>query len=208
MREELVEALSRDYGVHPYGKWRGAFWRLLSLVDLGVPPGHPGVLEAAEQTLEWLSNPQRLRRIHRRVIDGCVRRCASQDGRGLYACLRLGMRDERLDTLAESLVETQWPDGGRNCDLRPAASHSSFNETWGPILGLAEYGATDAAKRGAELLLQHRVYKSHRTGDPAHPAFLRLRYPPYWHYDVLVGLVVLDRSVGWPTCGRPTRWSS
>jgi len=104
-------------------------------------------------------------------------------------------RDDRLDTLAESLVETQWPDGGWNCDLRPEASHSSFNETWGPILGLAEYGAIDAAKRGAEFLLEHRVYKSHRTGEPAHPAFLKLRYPPYWHYDVLVGLTVLDRSV-------------
>ncbi len=24
-----------------------------------------------------------------------------------------------------------------------------------------------------------------------HPSFLRLRYPPYWHYNVLAGLVVL-----------------
>ena len=106
------------------------------------------------------------------------------------------MRDGRLDTLTQSLLETQWPDGGWNCDLRPEVSHSSFNETWGPILGLATYGAADAARRGAEFLLRHRIYKSHRTGEPAHPAFLRLRYPPYWHYDLLVGLVVLDRSVG------------
>jgi hypothetical protein len=106
------------------------------------------------------------------------------------------VRDERLDTLAGSLVETQWSDGGWNCDIRPEASHSSFNETWGPILGLAEYGASEAAARGAEFLLRHRVFRSHRTGEVAHPAIVKLRYPAYWHYDLLVGLVTLHRSVG------------
>ncbi len=88
------------------------------------------------------------------------------------------------------------PDGGWNCDRRPEASHSSFNETWGPILGLAAYGATDAAARGAGFLLRHRVVFSERTGEPAYWTFLRLRYPPYWHYDVLVGLRTLEASVG------------
>jgi hypothetical protein len=205
VRDAIVAALSRDYGVHPYGKWRGAFWRVLSLLDLGVPPGHRGALTAAEQALAWLSDPRRLGRIHKRVIEGRVRRCATQDGLGLYACLRLGMRDRRLDTLAGSLVDTQWPDGGWNCDIRPEVTHSSFNETWGPILGLAEYGATEAAARGAEFLLRHRVFRSHRTGEVAHPAIVKLRYPPYWHYDVLVGLVALERSVGLadPRTGDP-----
>jgi hypothetical protein len=195
-RAELVAALSEDYGVHPYSKWRGAFWRLLSLVDLGVPEHDSGALAAAEQTLDWLAGRERLRRIHKRVIDGRVRRCASQDGRGLEACLRAGVRDSRLDRLAESLVETQWPDGGWNCDVRPEASHSSFNETWGPIRGLAEYGAAEAAARGAEFLLRHRVFRSERTGQLAHPAIVKLRYPPYWHYDLLVGLQTVQRAVG------------
>ena len=194
--EALVTGLARDRGVHPYGKWQGAFWRLLSLVDLGAGVDQPGVLEAAEQTLGWLASPRRLGEIHKRVIDGRVRRCASQDGRGLWACCRLGLKDERMDTLAESLVETQWPDGGWNCDRHSGCTHSSFNETWGPIQGLAAYGATDAATTGAEFLLRHRVVFSERTGRPAHPVFLELAYPPYWHYDVLVGLTTLNRSVG------------
>jgi hypothetical protein len=196
VREELVAALSRDYGVHAYGKWRGAHWRLAALVDLGVSRGHPGAVAAAEQVLEWLASSDRLRRIHKRVIDGRVRRCASQDGLGLYNCIRVGVEDPRLDTLAESLVETQWPDGGWNCDVRPGASHSSFNESWGPLLGLAAYGGKEAAARTADFFLLHRVYKSHRTGEPANSHILNLRYPPYWHYDVLVGLVALERSVG------------
>jgi hypothetical protein len=154
------------------------------------------VLDAAEQTLTWLASPRRLAEIHKRVIAGRVRRCGSQDGRGLWACCRLGLEDERMDTLAESLVETQWPDGGWNCDRHRECTHSSFNETWGPIQGLAVYGATDAAARGADFLLRHRLVFSERTGKPAHPVFLELAYPPYWHYDALVGLTTLERSVG------------
>ena len=189
MREDLLRGLSRDYGAHPYGKWRGAFWRLMSLVDLGVLPGHRGAVAAARDSLDWIASPRRLSTIHRRRIDGRVRRCATQDGLALHAALRVGLHgDPRLETIAESLVETQWPDGGWNCDVRPEAAHSSFNETWGPILGLAAYGADDAVARGVDFLLRHRVAFSHRTGEPAHPAFMRLRFPPYWHYDVLVGL--------------------
>ncbi len=197
VRDALVAALSRDYRTHAYAKWSGAFWRLLSLVDVGVAPGHPGAVAAAEQTLDWVASPRRLNEIHRRRIDGRVRRCASQDGRALQACLDVGLRgDPRLDVLAESLVETQWPDGGWNCDRRPAVTHSSFNETWGPILGLARYGAEDAATRGAEFLLRHRVVFSHRTGEPAHPSMMKLHFPAYWHYDLLAGLRTLAVSVG------------
>jgi hypothetical protein len=196
VREELVAALSRDHGVHPYAKWQGAFWRLISLADFGVEPGYAGAVAAAEQTLEWAADPERLAEVEARVIDGRVRRHASQEGRALQACIDVGLRgDPRLDVLAESLVRTQWPDGGWNCDRHRECTHSSFHESWGPILGLARYGgAAEAVERGAELLLEHRVVFSHRTGKPAHPAFLRLRWPAYWHYDVLGGLRTLDAS--------------
>ena len=203
MREALYERLARDHGGHPYRKWAGAHWRLLSLVDLGIEPGDPAALAAAEATLRWLTSPRRLRAIRTRRIAGRVRRCASQDGRALHACLHIGMRgDPRLDLLAESLVETQWPDGGWNCDVRPQASHSSFHETWGPTVGLAAYGASAAAVRGAEFLLRHRVVFSERTGELASPNLQTLRYPPYWHYDLLVGLRTLaeTESLSDPRC--------
>jgi hypothetical protein len=194
VREELVSALSQDHGVHAYAKWQGAFWRLISLVDLGVEPGHPGALAAAEQTLAWVADPERLAELVKLRIDGRVRLHASVDGRALQACLDMGLRgDPRLDPLVELLVETQWPDGGWNCDRHRECTHSSFHESWGPIFGLARYGAgvEDAVGRGVEFLLAHRVVFSHRTGEPAHPALLRLRVPAYWHYDVLTGLRTL-----------------
>jgi hypothetical protein len=201
VRDQLVNDLSRDYGVHAYAKWRGAHWRLASLVELDAPRGKP-MYSAAEDVLSWLVNPRRLCSFPK--IEGRVRRCASQDGLALSATCRLGMADdERLGTIARSLVAAQWPDGGWNCDRRPAASHSSFNESWAPTLGLSAYacltGDTDArraSEAAAEFLLGHKVFQSHRTGKPAHPAILKPRFPPYWHYDVLVGLVTLARTVG------------
>lgn len=202
MLEEIVAGLSRDYGVHPYAKWQGAHWRLASLVEIAPDDAQPAARRAAEQVLGWLANPRRPRRFP--TIDGRVRRCASQEGLALYSCCRIGMTDDaRLRMISESLVATQWPDGGWNCDRHREATHSSFNETWAPTMGLAVYArdtghrdARAAADRAAEFLLSHNVFQSHRTGEPAHPAFTRLRWPPYWHYDALVGLVTLDRSVG------------
>jgi len=43
------------FGVNVYGKWGGAHWRLVSLVELGVPAGEPCCLAAAETVLAWLT---------------------------------------------------------------------------------------------------------------------------------------------------------
>jgi hypothetical protein len=51
-----------------------------------------------------------------------------------------------------------------------------------------------AADCAAEFFLQHRMYRSHVTGEARSPHLLKLRWPPYWHYDVLRGLVILARA--------------
>jgi hypothetical protein len=108
--------------------------------------------------------------------------------------------DERVRLLATSLVGWQWPDGGWNCDRRPQAHRSSFHESLPPIWGLHEYAAATgdadaaaAARRGAELLLEHRMFRALSTGEPINDEWLISHWPPYWHYDVLQGLVVLAR---------------
>jgi hypothetical protein len=190
------------FGVHPYRKWIGAHWRLVSLVELGVPAGHPPCLLAAEQVLRWLLHPNRRSKVT--VINGLVRRCASMEGNALGACVGLGMSgDPRVRALASSLIEWQWPDGGWNCDVREGVTHSSFHETLGPAWGLGAYASStgdgDAlacARRAAEFFLRHRLFRSERSGKVGDPKWLRLRYPPYWHYDVLHGSRVLSEVVG------------
>jgi hypothetical protein len=189
-----------SFGNHPYAKWGGAHWRLVSLVDLGVPPDTPGLRDAASTVLDWLSGEGHARGV--KVIDGRARTCGSKEGNALAVATYLGMADDpRARHIAANLVRWQWPDGGWNCDKHPNAAHSSFNESLPPLLGLSRYGrvtgdsdSLGAADRVAEFLLQHRILYSHRTGQLAHPALERLCYPPYWHYDALAALKVLFES--------------
>jgi hypothetical protein len=186
------------FGVHVYAKWRGAHWRLVSLVELAAPPD-PRLLAAAETVLAWLTGKGHRSRIP--TIDGLTRRCASQEGNALAACCRLGVaEDERVQLLARSLAEWQWPDGGWNCDRRASGRRSSFHESLPPMWGLHEYAAATgaewasaAARRTAELFLSHRIYRTLATGEPISERWLAFRYPPYWHYDVLQALLILSR---------------
>jgi hypothetical protein len=188
-----------SFGVHPYGKWGGAHWRLVSLVELGVPAGEPRCVAAAETVLAWLTGKGH--RAGVKTIDGLARRCASQEGNALAVCCRLGLAgDERVGLLAESLVEWQWPDGGWNCDKRATGRRSSFHESLAPMWGLHEYwaateeeAAKEAAERAAELFLEHRLFRIGGTGDAIHPSFVTLHYPSFWHYDYLQALHVLSR---------------
>ena len=195
--------LARDPAIeHPYAKWTGAHWRLVSMAELDVPPDAPGVRAAAERVLEWVAAPAWRSQV--RVVDGLVRRHASQEGNALAACARLGLADdERVRGLAESLIEWQWPDGGWNCDVKASGRRSSFHESLAPAWGLHEYAeatgdgdARVAARRAAELFLEHRLFRRRSgpaSGEPIHPSFVVLHYPPYWHYDVLHALLVLSR---------------
>ncbi len=182
------------FGVHPYKKWAGAHWRLVSLVELGIPAGEPRAVAAANQVLRWLTGSTHRGRIKR--IAGLTRRCASQEGNALAVCSRLGMTDDpRVAQLADSLQEWQWPDGGWNCDKREEARHSSFYESLAPLWGLMEYyratgekSSIEAAQRCGELFLRHRMFRSERTGEIIDGQWLKLHYPLYWHYDILQGL--------------------
>ncbi len=185
------------FGVHYYRKWTGAHWRLVSLVELGIPVHEPRATAAASSVLKHFG-PSR-RRVS--VIDGLPRRCASVDGNVLAVCSRLGMAaDPRVQELAAAIVSWQWPDGGWNCDRSATGYRSSFHETLATSWGLHEYAdatgdkqARAAADRAAELFLQHRVFRSLRTGQVISRQWLASRYPAYWHYDLLQALLVLGR---------------
>ena len=210
----LLAGQRRDggFGVHPYQKWTGAHWRLVSLIELGIPEEFPPAVRATNLVLKWLLGEPHLNNVP--MINGLYRRCASQEGNALAVCSRLGMADDiRVRQLAESLVKWQWPDGGWNCDRRPEARHSSFNESLPPLWGLIEYcnaiddkTARAPRDKAVEFLLKHRIFKSCRTDEERPPEtfhskiyrmvhrITELHYPPYWHYDFLQALIVLQRA--------------
>ncbi|MET0201631.1 MAG: hypothetical protein ABW245_07235 [Gaiellaceae bacterium] len=80
---------------------------------------------------------------------------------------------------------------------RPATRHSSFHTTFNVLEGLRiaaargaipEPGFREAEARAAELMLQHRLFHSDRTGEVISERFTHLTYPWHWHYTVLRGL--------------------
>ncbi len=196
--QALIATCDRRHGA--YKKWDGAHWVLSILADLGYPAGDETLRPLMEDIYAtWLSTEHETR--HLRVIDGRVRRCASQEGNAVWFSLRLGLADGRTDELVNRLLQWQWPDGGWNCSKHPEADTSSFMETLIPLRALALYAGVSgdarakvAAERAAEVFLTRRLFKRRRDGQVINHRFILLHYPLYWHYDILFGLKVLAEA--------------
>src|SRR5215469_9834597 len=194
-----------------YASWRGAHWTLAMLAAIGYPSGDEALMPMRSQVLDCWLGPSFYKEFesksavpkHRGVegvpkIQGRYRRCCSQQGNALYSITSLGLADARSDALVERLMHWQWPDGGWNCDRKPSAHISSFNESLLPMMGLAahaelqgEAAAGNSARKAAEVFLCRRLFRSRADGKVISPQWLRFKYPRYWHYDVLGGLVAM-----------------
>lgn len=192
----------------PYAKWAGSHWVLAALADLHYPPGDPALIPLKDQVLGWLASPQYDRAV-RRQKRRPYRIHASMEANAIYATLTLGLDDPRIDVLVARLLDTQWPDGGWNCDVKASGTTSSFMETTLPIRALALHakvtGSAEtkaAAQRAAEVLLCRRLYRRRSGRAIIKPQFVRLHYPVYWHYDILFGLKVMAEAglIGDPRC--------
>jgi hypothetical protein len=102
------------------------------------------------------------------------------------------------------LLAEQLPDGGWNCEAERGSTRSSFNTTICVLEALLEYEQAGGEKsaevraarlRGQEYLLERRLLRRKSTGAVIDPAFTRLAFPTWWHYEVLRALDYL-RSAG------------
>ncbi|HKE63533.1 MAG TPA: hypothetical protein VKB59_02665 [Micromonosporaceae bacterium] len=184
-----------------YAKWTGRHWVLITLADIGYPPHDPELEPIVAKTMAtWLAphyfaEYETQRKTNARavpVMNGRHRRCGSQHGGALFAAVRLGLAAPESEQLVERLLHWQWPDGGWNCSLKPAAASSSVYETLLPMRGLAAYAAArhdDAARRAchraAEVLLTRRLLFRRSNGAIIRSEWTKLHYPVYWYYDVL-----------------------
>ena len=127
-----------------------------------------------DQLYDWLFSEKHLRMPRTLIIPGQedrVRRCASQEGNAIWYSLLLGLEDERTEILVDRLRHWQWPDGGWNCDKRPQARISSFQESIVPLRALALHGrlkgnqeSLAAARRAAGYFLERHLFKRQRDG--------------------------------------------
>jgi hypothetical protein len=114
--------------------------------------------------------------------------------------------DLRIDELANHLLQRQMPDGGWNCEDYRGDSHSSFHTTMSVLEGLQEYQKSrrdmrieveEARLRGHEFLLQHRLFRSDKTGEVVADRMLRMPFPPRWFYDFLKALDYFQDYFTW-----------
>lgn len=119
--------------------------------------------------------------------------------------------DKRVKRAIEWMPEDQQKDGGWNCDYpMQKPTHSSFMSTIEPLWAYSEIPRPfwtrkmkDSVERGAEFLLAHHLFKSHRDWKPVEFRGLdkvfpgnpvtKFHFPMYYYYDVLHALRVLSR---------------
>jgi hypothetical protein len=111
--------------------------------------------------------------------------------------------DSRVDEVANHLLRRQMADGGWDFH---GDEHSSFHTTMSVLEGLHEYQKNltevrieveEARLRGHEFLLQHRLFRSDKTGDIVSDRMLRMPYPPRWFYDFLKALDYFQDYFTW-----------
>jgi hypothetical protein len=174
-------------------KWTSTTYTLLLLRQLGLAPDHPAARTGCERLLRGAYryggglNAARTTRVPETCITGMYVALAA------YFTLDDPVAAEAVEWL---LTDAVLPDGGWNCAAIGGRSvHSSFHTTINVLEALAEVRRhrADAALDGAlaagrGFLFAHRMFRSHRTGEPVDPAYCRFSFPPRWRYDVLRGL--------------------
>ncbi len=183
--------LSSDGGLYS-PKWISTTYTMLMLRDFGLAATNQQARKAC--TLLLNSGLQRDGGINygwRGRSETCI------TGMMLSILAFFEYDDDRLDTIADHLLEQQMPDGGWNCQRPFGATHASFHTTISVLEGLRLYevhrgrnvrAVQAAQRRGREFLLVHRLFRSHRTGEIIKPVFTRFAFPPRWHYDILRAL--------------------
>jgi hypothetical protein len=182
-------------------KWISTTYTLLTLCDIGIPRNHLPAKKAAALILDRQLGST-YQAIQRNVTD-CDRCIVGMD---LLIAAYFGINDLRIDAIVENLLSEMMKDGAWNCRRlrRPTPQHSSFHTTLNVLEGLREWLETTpkhslrndvlkAEKKAVEFMLEHRVYKSHRTGKIIDNKFTLLSYPHRWHYNFLRGLEYFAR---------------
>ena len=182
-------------GSWPNARWTGTVWSLTLLVDLGMPAHDVRLIKAFDGLVGHLL-PKGSEISQDRIFK-------EMDLCHLGFWLKCGSHfcpyDSRLSVLVTTLLSRQFPDGGWNCRERtkPKTRHSSFHTTMNVLEGLrraTEAGIIDPATfqaseaRAIEFLLEHKLYRSDKSGEIVDDRFLDLTFPSYWHYNVLRAL--------------------
>lgn len=176
-------------------KWTSTHYTLLDLKNLGISKSCKPILE----TLEMILNENKARDGgilpigEMQISDMCI------NGMCLNYFSYFNVNHSKIESIADNILSQQLPDGGFNCRLnRSGAKHSSLHTTISVLEGIREYDSNNytyrldellkAEKESQEFILEHRLFKSDKTGEIIDKRFTNLPYPSRWRYDILRAL--------------------
>jgi len=176
-------------------KWISTHYTLLDLKNLNISPDQPEIKQSLNMILQNEKGPDGGMNPSKFLPDSDVCINGMVLNFGSYFCVD----ENELKSIVDFVLSQQMPDGGFNCCLnRWGAVHSSLHTTINVVEGILEYKNNSYKYRLDELLkaevncrkfiLQHKLYKSDKTGDTIDKKFLMLSYPAYWRYDILRAL--------------------
>jgi hypothetical protein len=176
-------------------KWISTHYTVLDLKNLAIFPDNKIIKESISQVIETLKGP-----------DGGIYPIGAQkksdvclNGMFLNYAAYFGIGEDDLKSIVNFLLTEHMGDGGFNCNSNTVgAVHSSLHSTISVLEGFLEYqkngyryrldeihAAEDMAR---EFILQHRLFRSDKTGEIIDKKMLMLSYPSRWKYDILRAL--------------------
>ena len=186
-------------------KWTSTTYTLLLLHWLGLPTGNPQAVAGCRRLWDgagYFSGGLNIAK-SARLAEACI------TGMFVLLAASFGYPDARVDPAVRWLLgATITPTAAGTAGLSGRGSrHGSFHTSItvldallcvpGAVLPMSRRG--DGG--GREFFLDHRLYRSHRTGEVVNPAMTRFPFPPQWHFDVLRGLEHFRAA--WCARGRP-----
>ena len=182
-------------------KWISSHYTLLDLKHLAISPDNQAIRQSILQVIDTLKGS-----------DGGISPFGAEqkcdvclNGMFLNYASYFGMKEDNLKSIIDFLLTERMKDGGFNCHSNTiGATHSSVHSTISVLEGILEFtksGYTyrredlqNAEKESIEFLLQHNLYKSHKTGEIINKKIVMLSYPSRWKYDILRALDYLQNA--------------
>lgn len=173
-------------------KWTSTHYTLLDLKNLSFPNSNKEIQSILRKILQENIcsdggiNPSKTLS----MSDICI------NGMFLNYATYFRTNKNELISIVDYILSQQLQDGGFNCQSsRTGSTHSSLHSTISVIEGILEYyqqgyeyrlkELRKAEEQSREFILNHKLFKSHRTGKIIDNKMLLLSYPSRWRYDIL-----------------------
>eukprot|EP00764_Aduncisulcus_paluster_P013361 gnl/Carplike_NY0171/677_a937_657.p1 GENE.gnl/Carplike_NY0171/677_a937_657~~gnl/Carplike_NY0171/677_a937_657.p1 ORF type:complete len:324 (-),score=16.26 gnl/Carplike_NY0171/677_a937_657:632-1603(-) len=194
--KNLLDAFGADdkWGGGFYSpKWISTHYTLMLLMRMGFPQSHEIPRRALQKYLDamWYEDGGINVGVTSKSSDVCV------TGMVLSLLCYFGFDDQRMVGMIDYFKARRLADGGWNCNYSGGDYHSSVHTTLSVLDGLERMKVycpnrkadlEDLTQSGMKFLLDHKLYKSHTSGEVMKDSFTRFSFPPRWFFDVMKAL--------------------